>query len=238
MLSFAAAACNGSTVPEEALKRRVLASVAPPLGALVLRSLGLSWNIGEAGERSLSPLAKPTQPKIYAVWHEAVLAAVHYRDQPVHALASQSFDGELISRTLERLGYGRTARGSSSRGGATGALELERFLEGGEHALITVDGPKGPRHQAKDGAIKLSRVSGCAVVPVAFACSPSLRLRSWDRMLVPLPFSRGVFWFGKELRFSGEGEESDEDRKTLQEGLDAACAQAASFIGSTAEAAS
>jgi lysophospholipid acyltransferase (LPLAT)-like uncharacterized protein len=211
---------------EVPLKKRILAKVVPPLGALTLRSLAVSWKVKEAGQVSLSPLAEPKEPKIYAVWHEAALAAAFYRDQPVHPLASKSFDGELISRTLERLGYLRPARGSSTRGGLSGALEMQRYLDQGEHALITVDGPKGPRRKAKSGAIKLSQISGCPVVPVAFSCWPKVRVKSWDRMLVPLPLAKGVFWYGPELHFSKDDEAIHEDLQKLQEGLDLATSKA------------
>jgi lysophospholipid acyltransferase (LPLAT)-like uncharacterized protein len=211
-------------------KQKLILNVAPALAVAVLRSLASTWRIKEAGESRHSPLAHPKRPYIYVVWHESALAAAFYRDQPVHALASQSFDGELISRALMGLGWPTPARGSSSRGGSAGLLESQGFLAKGEHVLFTVDGPRGPRRLAKDGAIKLSRLSGHAVVPVAFVCRPQPRLKSWDRMVIPPPFARGVFWFGGELRFTRDEKNSDKDLQKLQTGLDQAVLDAEKFM--------
>jgi hypothetical protein len=214
------------------LKEQLILSLAPPLGAWTLRAMAATWRIGEAGHTALSPLASPKQPYIYVVWHECALAAGFYRGQALHALASQSFDGELISRALLRLGWMRAARGSSTRGGGTGLLEMQGFLDQGEHVLLTVDGPRGPRRVAKDGAIKLASLSGRPVVPVAFACSPELRIKSWDRMIVPPPLARGVFWFGEELHFQKTAHKAADDLKRLQEGLDQATLDATASLTS------
>jgi lysophospholipid acyltransferase (LPLAT)-like uncharacterized protein len=211
-------------------KQKLVLSLAPPLAVLILRGLAATWNIKEAGQNSTSPLAHPEQPYIYAVWHECALAAGFYRDQPIHALASQSFDGELISRALVGLGWGDPARGSSSRGGSAGLSEMQGFLARGDHVLLTVDGPRGPRRLAKDGAVKLARLSGRPVVPVAFACRPEPRLKSWDRMVVPPPFARGVFWFGTELRFAREVKNPAKDLQQLQTRLDQAVVDAEKFM--------
>jgi lysophospholipid acyltransferase (LPLAT)-like uncharacterized protein len=200
-------------------KKRVISLLLPTLGAWVLRGLARGSAVTEAGETGLSPLAAPREPKIYAIWHEVSLAAGHYGGQPIHPLASRSFDGELISRALARLGYLAPARGSSSRAGISAGRELWRYLKRGEHVLVTVDGPKGPRRRAKDGVVRLAQQSGLAVVPVAFACRPHWRVSSWDRMLLPLPGSRGVFWFGRELRFAPD---EAEGLQRLQDGLDEA----------------
>jgi lysophospholipid acyltransferase (LPLAT)-like uncharacterized protein len=203
------------------LKQSLLLSLVPPLGALTLRALAATWTVTEAGHAEHSPHARPKEPKIYAVWHEVALAAGFYQNQPLHALASQSFDGELIARALERLGWKRTARGSSSRGGTQGLLELKEFLDQGDHVLLTVDGPRGPRRSAKDGAVKLAKLSGFAVVPVAFVSRPQIRLKSWDRMLIPPPLAKGVFHFGQELRYrKNEGDDRAAELRRLQQGLE------------------
>src|ERR1700722_2295251 len=213
-------------------KQKMVLSLAPPLAIGILRGFAATWRVKEAGQSSLSPLARPKQSCIYAVWHECVLAAGFYRDEAVHALASQSFDGELISRTLMGLGWPTPARGSSSRGGRTGLSEMQGFLDQGDHALLPVYGPRGPRRMAKDGAIKLSRLSGHPVVPVAFACRPQPRLKTWDSMVIPPPFARGVFWFGAALNFAREGNNSAEDLGQLQAGLDQAVIEAEKFMES------
>jgi len=125
------------------LKQKIVLACVPRAATLILGGLTASWRIGEAGAVSASPASRPSEPKIYAVWHEVALAAGHYRGLRLHALASQSFDGELISRALVQLGWAPPARGSSTRGGSGGTLELQGFLRQGESVLLTVDGPSG-----------------------------------------------------------------------------------------------
>ncbi len=217
--------------PHRDWRQRLALAAAPPLGAALLRTLALTWRVQEAGRVDLSPFKRPPAPTIYAVWHESTLAAAFYRGEKLHALASRSFDGEIISHTLRKLGWPAPARGSSHRGGDSGLRELRAFLDRGEAVLLTVDGPKGPRRRAKDGAVQLAKWTGRAVVPVAFACRPALRLKSWDRMAVPTPLARGVFWFGDELlprSRSGAGLEA------LQAGLDEANRKAEAFLDAPA----
>ncbi len=179
--------------------KRLLLALAPAPAAAVLGALTATWRVTEAGHTGESPRARPKGGRIFAIWHETAPTAACYGGLRVHALASRSFDGELISRVLARLGWLETARGSSSRGGGTGLKELAGYLERGDHVLLTVDGPRGPRRRAKDGPLQLARLTGRPVVPVGFACRPALRLRSWDRMAIPAPFARGVYWFGRPL---------------------------------------
>jgi lysophospholipid acyltransferase (LPLAT)-like uncharacterized protein len=186
-------------------KQRFAITMLPPLAGLLLRLLAKSWRCGEAGQAGLSSKLPQSEARIYVTWHESTLAMVGgYRDQKVHPFASRSFDGELITRLAGRMGYPDLARGSSSRGGAQGLLEMRSFLDAGEHVYITVDGPRGPRREAKEGSIKLAQLSGRAIVPIAFAARPSLRLKSWDRMILPAPFCRGLFFFGEEIRIGRE----------------------------------
>jgi hypothetical protein len=216
--------------PAKNNKERLLLGLVPRLGAWTLRAFGLTWRIREAGRTQHSPFGKPAKAKIYVVWHESALAASFYRGQSLHALASKSFDGELISRALLRLGWKDAARGSSSRGASSGLMELHGFLNQGDPVLLTVDGPRGPRRIAKDGAIKLAVLSGHSVVPVAFCSRPDLRLKTWDRMNVPPPFARGVFWFGEELSFSADSGRSSGALRELQTALDRATQDAERFM--------
>ncbi|MCF6178407.1 MAG: hypothetical protein L3J63_03330, partial [Geopsychrobacter sp.] len=85
--------------------------------------------------------------------------------------------------------------------------------------VITPDGPKGPRHQIKDGVIQLARLTGRPVVPMAFVCSKGHRFASWDRFLLPFPFSRGVYSFGEPL-FYQRGEQSESFRERVAEAME------------------
>jgi lysophospholipid acyltransferase (LPLAT)-like uncharacterized protein len=199
-------------------------NAGPPLVSSLVRSLAVTWDIREQGETRYSVKAAQAEPRIYVYWHEFVLPAVGvYRDLGIHPFASKSFDGELICRTMSRLGFGDSARGSSSRGGAQGLLELKRFLEAGQHVAITVDGPRGPRRVAQEGAVKLAQLSGFAMVPFCFASKRAFRLKSWDRMILPGPWMRGVINFGQAIQVPRELSSLKGPTAQLQGGLDLIC---------------
>jgi lysophospholipid acyltransferase (LPLAT)-like uncharacterized protein len=207
-------------------KQRLLLFFLPPLAAWLMRLLAVTWRFREKGAATLSVTRPQPEPRIYVYWHECVLPAVGlYRDQPIHPFASQSFDGELISRAMHRLGLGPCARGSSSRGGAQGLLEMKKFLDQGRHVSITVDGPRGPRRKAQLGAVKLAQLSGRALVPFHILPRPALRLRSWDRMLLPLPFLRGGVYFGEAMGVPRDGD-PETSLKALQTALERVCLEA------------
>ena len=207
-------------------KQRLLLFSLPPLAAWLMRLLAMTWRFQEKGAAGLSVTRPQPEPRIYVYWHEFVLPAVGlYRDRPIHPFASQSFDGELISRAMHRLGLGPCARGSSSRGGAQGLLELKKFLDQGEHVSITVDGPRGPRRRAQLGAVKLAQLSGRALVPFGIASRPALRLRSWDRMLLPLPWMGGRVHFGEAI-YVPRAAELEASLAVLQGALDQLCLEA------------
>jgi lysophospholipid acyltransferase (LPLAT)-like uncharacterized protein len=111
---------------------------------------------------------------------------------------SRSKDGEWTARLFTKLGA-ETVRGSTSRGGATALRGLVRAAKEGKDLAITPDGPRGPAERVQPGAVALARLSGRPLLPVAFACRPCLRAGSWDRMIVPLPFGRGLFEYGEAL---------------------------------------
>jgi lysophospholipid acyltransferase (LPLAT)-like uncharacterized protein len=118
-------------------------------------------------------------------------------------MASRSADGEYITRMLHHWGY-RVARGSSSRGGDTALRELAALVRAGHTAALTADGPRGPRHKLKFGVLRLAQLTGVPIVPVAVAADRVWRLRSWDRFIVPKPFSRVRVVFGDAIAVASD----------------------------------
>jgi lysophospholipid acyltransferase (LPLAT)-like uncharacterized protein len=136
---------------------------------------------------------------IYAFWHGHLLYLMYrYRGSGVYILVSQSRDGELLSRLLQRFGL-PTIRGSSSRGGRRSLLELVRLTRAGASAAIAPDGPRGPRHQAQSGIIALARLTEIPIMPVAVGARWKIEFQSWDRFLLPLPGSRVVVAYGEPV---------------------------------------
>ena len=136
---------------------------------------------------------------ILAFWHSHLLMTMYCRyPEPMAALISQSKDGELIARTIEW--FGATAiRGSSSRGGSAAMREILRAARDGMNFAFTPDGPRGPARVASEGVVYAAQMTGLPIVPVAFAAKKKRLLRSWDRFIVPLPFTRAIFAYGEPM---------------------------------------
>jgi lysophospholipid acyltransferase (LPLAT)-like uncharacterized protein len=147
-------------------------------------------------------------PAVFAFWHEflplmpALTLIAHklpfYRPTPIYALVSQHRDGQFIGSVVRRFGIW-PIMGSSTRGGTTGLRNLLAVLRRGDLIGITPDGPKGPPRHAASGVAQLAALSGVPVVPLAARTTRRVRLNTWDRMPVPLPFGRGVVVCGPAI---------------------------------------
>jgi lysophospholipid acyltransferase (LPLAT)-like uncharacterized protein len=148
----------------------------------------------------IEPTVRARRPNvIYAFWHGHLLYLMYrYRGKGVYILVSQSRDGELLSRVLQRFGL-PTIRGSSSRGGRRSLLELVRHARAGASAAIAPDGPRGPRHHVQSGIITLARLTEMPIIPVAVGARWKIEFHSWDRFLLPLPGSRVIVAYGEPL---------------------------------------
>lgn len=151
-------------------------------------------------------------PLILAFWHGRLLAMPEFRrrclaDRRMAVLSSTHRDGLVSAATLRRYGLD-VIPGSSRRGGSQGLRRLVAWVRDGHSAAITPDGPRGPRMQARAGVLMLARLADAPVVPVAFSTTRGRSLGSWDRMLLPLPFGRGVYVVGAPIRVPREADEA------------------------------
>ena len=134
------------------------------------------------------------------------------------ALVSASRDGAFLAGILEWFGV-QPVRGSSSRRGPQALLELTTWAERGYDLTITPDGPRGPCYQIQDGIMSLAQVTGLPIVPVAMNLKGKVRLKSWDRFQIPLPFARCEVAIGQVMHVPREA--SDTERETLRQQLEA-----------------
>jgi lysophospholipid acyltransferase (LPLAT)-like uncharacterized protein len=164
---------------------------------LVLATSSLRIRADPAAEH----LVRQGVPVIYVLWHQyvsSILLLRRYARRPVAVLSSGHRDSR-ITAVVSRLCHLDVVLGSSTRGAVGGYRQLLRRLRGGVSICINPDGPRGPAGQLKPGVIQLARHTGCPIVPVGLAASRHRRLRSWDRTLLPLPFSRMVLELGAPL---------------------------------------
>lgn len=176
------------------------------LGAIIIRGLFATLRVRHAHSGPVDALIGGHRNFIITFWHEHLLMMLHSRyRRPITVMSSRSRDGELAVRVYHWYGV-ETIRGSSSKGAAAALRGLIRKARDGRSIVFTPDGPRGPARQAKEGIILAAQVTGLHVVPVAFAAERNKRLRSWDRMIVPLPFTRALFLYGEPLSIPRDGD--------------------------------
>ena len=174
------------------------------------------------------------RPVIVAFWHNR-LAMMPYcwpSARPFHMLISAHPDGRLIAKTVAHFGIDGVA-GSSRRGGAEALRALVRLARDGASIGITPDGPRGPRMQVREGALALARLSGLAIVPAAVSVRRRLVLRTWDRLIVALPFSRGAMVWGNPIAVPRDADDAmlAQLRDHLEQELNRVTAEADALAG-------
>ena len=175
-------------------KQRFLLAILPPLAAMIIRALGATLRYRDINAPGTPVGIEVPGPTVFAFWHCCLLTcADRFRNKDIAILISPSFDGELIARTVEYLGF-HPVRGSSSRGGAAGLRNMADAYAAGHRCAFTADGPRGPARLAKAGPVQLAQLSvapwiGC------FHADPDRKwhLKSWDRFIIPKPFSTVTF---------------------------------------------
>ncbi len=170
------------------------------LGSALIRGLGSSLKIRVEGDAPLHEFRRAGQPVIFVFWHSRILPLTYlHRNQDVLVLISEHGDGEYIARTIEQMGF-RTARGSSTRGGARGLRTLVKAARKGSDLAFTPDGPRGPPKKFKIGALVAAQLTEAAVLPLTAGGESMWRVDSWDRLVIPKPFTHWTLKYG-EPRF-------------------------------------
>jgi lysophospholipid acyltransferase (LPLAT)-like uncharacterized protein len=166
------------------------------------------------GEEHAETALATGKPIIPCYWHQRQLFCVHYviglraRGIKIRFLVSPSKDGELAARVIDRLGA-YSIRGSSTRTGAQAMRDLYQAIKrDGVSPVTTPDGPTGPPQVFKSGTAMLAQLSGAPMLPISYAARKFWRLKTWDRFIVPRPFTRVVIAVG-EPRYVERGLPTD-----------------------------
>lgn len=200
------------------------------LGAPLIHLLGLTLRIRCMGRRDLGHPKGQGEPVLLSLWHETLLMGMWFhRNRDIHVLISQSRDGELVA-SVSRIFGCRPVRGSSTRGGAEGARHLATAMKKGHRGAITPDGPRGPRRRLHEGVLAIARLSGRPVLPFAFCAERQWRMRSWDRFIVPKPFSRAVFVYGEPIMVPRSAGDEEKYRQRIQDEMDRVMKEAEGYF--------
>lgn len=215
--------------------RRVSGVVVP--NATSRRQHAVAWTVTQ-GMRLLAatlrcrvdgghaPVKLPDEPVIFAFWHNRLALCLkaydnfvrhHHRHGQLAALISASKDGALLAAIVKKFGV-QPVRGSSSRRGGQALLELASWAERGYHLAVTPDGPRGPRYVVQDGVLTLAQVTGLPIVPYSCQLAWKIRVNSWDRFQIPLPFSHCAMSFGEPIHVPRHATKAERDhlREQLQ----------------------
>jgi len=206
---------------------RVIGTLFPliaPIIVLLFRSLWASYRFRVVNEEPVQRLVADGQPLILTCWHESVFVMAWYTlrltrmGANVTYLVSPSRDGDLVVRVLDVIGA-TVVRGSATRSGVKALHGIYRAIRRDNSSpLMLSDGPQGPAHVCKPGSILLARLSGARILPIGSWPKRSIRLRTWDRLFVPLPTSRVAVVLGEPYTVPGEMDsETIEDERLMLE---------------------
>ncbi len=204
---------------EFTFKERVTIRAADVAFYLAIRLIGPTLRIEAENEEKYREIIESGHQPIIALWHDRIFAGVWYlRDRGLAVLTSKSKDGEYIARFLTRFGFG-AIRGSSSRGGVRGLVEMIRLMREGVPMAFTVDGPRGPRYVAKSGPAMLAKKTGNPILPFVIECSSYWTINSWDKLQIPRPFAQAKVIYGEPIFVTGRGD-GEAKQLELQTALD------------------
>jgi lysophospholipid acyltransferase (LPLAT)-like uncharacterized protein len=223
--SPAATATESESGPRRWSRRqRIVLSMIVWAGYWFIRLLGptlrFSVSYEEGAQKTLDE-----RPLVASFWHECMIPATYlFRHMGIRVMSSYSYDGEYMGRIIRRFGF-VAVKGSSSRNPIRALLGLRRALDDGWTVAFTLDGPRGPRRKVKPGPAGLARSSQRAMTAFHAEVENAWVLNSWDRMMIPKPFSRVLVRVGRLIPIPPETNDVDLERYTaeLQATLDRVC---------------
>lgn len=205
-----------ASLAEYPFKKRLTIRLAAWTFHFLIRMIGSTLRFEVEGDDPRSAIRAECKTPIFAIWHDRIFASTYYmRNDRIVVLTSKSFDGEYMARFLTRFGFG-SVRGSSSRGGVRGMVEMIRLIRAGLPMAFTVDGPRGPRYEVKSGPVVLAKKTGNPIVPFVIECERAWRMKSWDRLQIPKPFSRARVFYTEPVRVEANADDEEIEAKRLE----------------------
>jgi lysophospholipid acyltransferase (LPLAT)-like uncharacterized protein len=197
------------------LRQRIALRLIITAGYWVIRLIGPTLRVCISYEEGAQETLEQ-RPLIASFWHACLIPATYAcRNLGVRVMSSNSYDGEYMGRIIRKFGF-VAVKGSSSRNAVRALLGLRRSLEEGWTVAFTLDGPRGPRYQVKPGPVALARSSGVPLTMFHMAVDRAWVLNTWDRLMIPKPFSRVLMRFGKLIPVPRSATDADLERYQLE----------------------
>jgi lysophospholipid acyltransferase (LPLAT)-like uncharacterized protein len=200
------------------LRKKIVASLGPRFTYWAIKALGWTVRLKVIHPEIPRSLWERGIPFIMTFWHGRLLMMAHgYKGKMLSFLISSHRDGQIMGKAGQWFGH-HPIVGSTTRKGFSGFKNMIKAIQNGSDVVIAPDGPKGPHQKAQMGVVELSRLTGKPMVPVSFSASKKILLNTWDRFLLPCPFSRGVFIWGDPIYIDPDGNRNHlEERRQLLE---------------------
>jgi lysophospholipid acyltransferase (LPLAT)-like uncharacterized protein len=201
--------------------QRLQLSLITWLGVLAIRTIGPTLRVAVSFEDG-APASLQTRPMILAFWHNCIFPAIYiWRGLLIRVMSSDSFDGEWTGRIIRKFGFVKV-RGSSTHGAVRALLGMRKEVEQGAAVAFTIDGPRGPRFVAKPGPVVLARATGAPMVAFHIALENPWILKTWDRCMIPKPFSRALLRVSRQIAVPEKADNSQREQfhAELQSALD------------------
>ena len=211
-----------STLSEYSFRDRLLIRLAGWFFYALVNLIGKTLRFEVAGCDFAHDPAMDKFSPIVCSWHDRIFGCTYYmRGRGLIVMSSISFDAEYTARFIQRFGFG-VIKGSSTRGGTRALVEMIRLVKHGYPTAFTIDGPRGPRYQVKPGPAMLAKRTGNPIIPFLVETKLHWTINSWDKLQIPMPFSRAKAFFAEPIFVSHDAtdDELDERRAQLQKALD------------------
>jgi lysophospholipid acyltransferase (LPLAT)-like uncharacterized protein len=218
-------AADATTDPRRfTLRQRIILRLIIAAGYAFIRLIGPTLRVCISCEEGAQQDVAQ-RPLIISFWHACIIPATYlFRNVGIRVMSSNSYDGEYMGRIIRKFGF-VAVKGSSSRNAVRALLGLRRALQQRWAVAFTLDGPRGPRQKVKPGPVALARSSGVPLTMFHIAVESAWVLNTWDRLIIPKPFSRVLLRFGKLIPVPPDASEEDLERyqQELQDSLDRIC---------------
>jgi lysophospholipid acyltransferase (LPLAT)-like uncharacterized protein len=203
------------------LRQRIVLRIIITAGYWFIRLIGPTLRVCVSREEGAQETIEQ-RPLIGSFWHACIIPATYVcRNLGVRVMSSNSYDGEYMGRIIRKFGF-VAVKGSSSRNAVRAVLGLRRALQEGWSVAFSIDGPRGPRYKVKPGPVALARSSAVPMTTFHMAVDKAWVLNTWDRLIIPKPFSRVLMRIGKLIPVPPDTSDGDLGRyeQELQNSLD------------------